>query len=312
MNRILIVEDKDSLRAVLRKTLESEGYRVEEAADASEALHRLRAGPYLMVLTDLKLPKGDGHQVLKAALEEDPLLPVVVMTAYGTVEDAVRAMKEGAFDFLSKPVDTAHLLLQVERASGQRRLVEENILLKEEFAQRFGMPRIVGDDPNLKSLTDQVRRVAPTGATVLLCGESGTGKELFARALHELSPRSGRPFVAINCAAIPETLLENELFAARSSWTRSASSPRPFRPRCCASFKRKPLNEWEERPPSPWTCASSPQPTKISSVPWRRRPSARTCTSGSPSFLSPYPLSGSARGTSRSWWNTSSPASRES
>ncbi|MBI3448520.1 MAG: sigma-54-dependent Fis family transcriptional regulator [Acidobacteria bacterium] len=212
MNRILIVEDKDSLRAVLRKTLEVEGFKIEEAADALEAQAKLRTGPFLMVLTDLKIPKGDGHLVLKSALAEDPLLPVVVMTAFGTVEDAVRAMKEGAFDFLAKPVDTAHLLVLIERAAGQRRLVAENILLKEEFAERFGMPRIVGNDDKLKALTEQVRRVAPTTATVLLFGESGTGKELFARALHELSPRSGRPFVAINCAAIPETLLENELF----------------------------------------------------------------------------------------------------
>jgi len=212
LNRILIVEDKDSLRAVLRKTLEAEGFKVEEAADALEAAQLLRTGPFLMVLTDLKIPKGDGHQVLKSAQAEDPLLPVVVMTAYGTVEDAVRAMKEGAFDFLSKPVDTSHLLLLIERAAGQRRLLAENIMLKEEFAERFGMPRIVGDDAKLRALTEQVRRVAPTSATVLLFGESGTGKELFARAVHELSPRSGGPFVAINCAAIPDTLLENELF----------------------------------------------------------------------------------------------------
>jgi len=212
LNRILIVEDKESLRVVLRKTLEAEGFCVEEAADGAEALARIRKGPFLLILTDLKLPKADGHQVLKAALEQDPLVPVVVMTAYGTVEDAVSAMKEGAFDFLSKPVDTSHLLLLIERAAGQRRLVTENIVLKEEFAERFGLPRIVGDDPKLRALTEQIRRVAPTNATVLLCGESGTGKELFARAIHELSPRSGRPFVAINCAAIPETLLENELF----------------------------------------------------------------------------------------------------
>jgi DNA-binding NtrC family response regulator len=225
LNRILLVEDKASLRTVLRKTLEVEGFAVEEAADARAALRSLRAGPYLLVLTDLKLPKGDGHQVLAAALEEDPLVPVVVMTAYGTVEDAVRAMKEGAFDFLSKPVDTSHLLVLVERAAAQRRLVTENILLKEEFAERFGMPRIIGDDPALKALTEQVRKVASTGATVLLGGESGTGKELFARAIHELSPRSGLPFVAINCAAIPETLLENELFGhEKGAYTGAASA----------------------------------------------------------------------------------------
>jgi DNA-binding NtrC family response regulator len=224
LNRILLVEDKESLRAVLRKTLEAEGYEVVEAPDAPRAFRHVRSGPYLMVITDLKLPGGDGHQILKAALEEDPLVPVVVMTAYGTVEDAVRAMKEGAFDFLAKPVDTSHLLLLVERAAGQRRLVTENILLKEEFAERFGMPRIVGEDPALQALTDQIRKVAPTPATVLLVGESGTGKELFARAIHELSPRSGLPFVAINCAAIPDTLLENELFGHEKGAYTGASS----------------------------------------------------------------------------------------
>jgi DNA-binding NtrC family response regulator len=121
-------------------------------------------------------------------------------------------MKDGAFDFLSKPVDTAHLVLLVQRAVAQRRLLAENVLLKEEFTRRFGLPRIVGESSAIVGLVEQVRRVAPTSATVLLQGESGTGKELFARALHELSPRREGPFVAINCAAIPETLLENELF----------------------------------------------------------------------------------------------------
>ncbi len=226
MSRILVVEDKASLRAVLRKTLEADGHKVEEAADAEEAARLLRTGPFLLVLTDLKIPKGDGHAVLEAALAEDPLVPVVVMTAYGTVEDAVRAMKQGAFDFLSKPVDTSHLLVLVERAAAQRRLVTENILLKEEFAERFGMPRIIGNAPALKALTEQVRKVASTSATVLLNGESGTGKELFARAIHELSPRSGRPFVAINCAAIPESLLENELFGHEKGAYTGASAAR--------------------------------------------------------------------------------------
>ncbi len=150
--------------------------------------------------------------MLAAALEADPNVPVVVMTAYGTVEDAVRAMKQGAFDFLSKPVDTSHLTVLVERALSRRRLLTENILLKEEFSRRFGVPRIIGESAPMVALTEQVRRVAPTMATVLLQGESGTGKELFARALHQLSARHDGPFVAINCAAIPETLLENELF----------------------------------------------------------------------------------------------------
>ncbi|HET9481234.1 MAG TPA: sigma-54 dependent transcriptional regulator, partial [Candidatus Polarisedimenticolia bacterium] len=181
-------------------------------ADAPEAIDKLKSASFLMILSDLRLPGGSGHDVLRAALKADPRLPVVVMTAYGTIEDAVRAMKDGAFDFLAKPVDTAHLMVLVQRALAQRRLVTENFLLKEEFAERFGLPRIVGESPVMAALVAQVRRVAPTGATVLLQGESGTGKELFARALHDLSPRREGPFVAINCAAIPETLLENELF----------------------------------------------------------------------------------------------------
>jgi len=212
VDTILVVEDKDSLRTVLRKTLEEEGFAVVEAADTAGAIREVRQRPFAMILSDLRLPGGSGHDVLAAALEADPNVPVVVMTAYGTVEDAVRAMKQGAFDFLSKPVDTSHLMVLVERALSRRRLLTENILLKEEFARRFGLPRIIGESRPMVALVEQVRRVAPTMATVLLAGESGTGKELFARALHQLSARRDGPFVAINCAAIPETLLENELF----------------------------------------------------------------------------------------------------
>jgi DNA-binding NtrC family response regulator len=209
---ILIVEDKESLRTMLRKTLESRGYSVDEAADAYEARRRLQGMRYLVVLTDLKLPAGSGIDVLQAAREADPETPVVVMTAYGTVEDAVRAMKEGATDFLTKPVDTDHLLLLLDRAVDKRRVLTELILLKEEYQRRFGLPRVLGEDPVLKEAMLAVQRAAATDTTVLLLGESGTGKELMSRALHQLSARAKGPFVAINCAAIPENLLENELF----------------------------------------------------------------------------------------------------
>jgi DNA-binding NtrC family response regulator len=209
---ILIVEDKESLRTMLRKTLESRGYAVEEAADAYEARRRLQAFRYLVVLTDLKLPAGSGFDVLQAAREADPEAPVLVMTAFGTVEDAVRAMKEGAADFLTKPVDTDHLLLLLDRAIEKRRVVTELVLLKEEYQRRFGLPRVLGEDPALKAAMLALQRAAATDATVLLLGESGTGKELMSRALHQLSARAKGPFVAINCAAIPENLLENELF----------------------------------------------------------------------------------------------------
>ena len=209
---ILLVEDKDSLRVMLRRTLEAQGHTVVEARDEREAVQGLRACRPGIVLSDLRLPEGDGLGVLRAAKEEDPELPVIVMTAFGSIQDAVAAMKEGALDFLAKPVDSDHLLLLVERALSQRRLATENMLLKEELARRRGAPQIIGEDPKLKLVTVALHRAASTDATVLLEGESGTGKELFARTLHALSPRADGPFVAINCAAIPETLLETELF----------------------------------------------------------------------------------------------------
>jgi DNA-binding NtrC family response regulator len=197
---------------MLRHALEAQGHRVVEARDQSEAEACLRGVRPVLVLSDLKLPSGDGFGVLRAAKECDPELPVIVMTAYGSIQDAVAAMKDGALDFLAKPVDPDHLLLLVERALAQRRLVTEYLILKEELAMRRGGPVIIGDAPALRQVSQAIQRAAATETTVLLEGESGTGKELFARALHAVSPRSGGPFVAINCAAIPEALLEAELF----------------------------------------------------------------------------------------------------
>ena len=209
---ILLVEDKDSLRTMLRHALEAQGHSVVEARDQPEAEAALLASRPAVVLSDLRLPVGDGFGVLRASKDLDPELPVIVMTAFGSIQDAVAAMKEGALDFLAKPVDPDHLLLMVERALMQRRLVTENMILKDELAQRRGAPQIVGDDAKLRQVSVALHRAAATDTTVLLEGESGTGKELFARALHALSPRADGPFIAINCAAIPETLLETELF----------------------------------------------------------------------------------------------------
>ena len=209
--QILIVEDKDSLRAMLRHTLERQGHSVLEARDQPEAEALLRHGP-AMVLSDLRLPAGDGFGVLKASKEFDADTPVVVMTAYGSIEDAVAAMKAGALDFLAKPVDPDHLLLLVARALEQRRMMTENMLLKEELGVRRGAPKLVGNDAALLKVRASLQKAAATDTTVLLEGESGTGKELFARSLHAQSARAEAPFVAINCAAIPENLLETELF----------------------------------------------------------------------------------------------------
>jgi DNA-binding NtrC family response regulator len=224
---VLLVEDKDSLRAMLRHALEAQGHTVIEARDEPEAAQAMRGARPAVVLTDLRLPTGDGFGVLKAAKELDPELPVVVMTAFGSIQDAVTAMKDGALDFLAKPVDPDHLLLLVERAIAQRRMLTEYILLKEEMAIRRGAPRIIGDDAKLKQVTQQLHRAAGTDATVLLEGESGTGKELFARSLHALSPRADGPFVAINCAAIPDTLLETELFGHEKGAFTGASARKP-------------------------------------------------------------------------------------
>jgi len=225
--RILLVEDKDSLRLMLRHALEAHGYAVEEARDEAEALQALHLVPPAVVLTDLRLPVGDGLGVLRGVKELDPDIPVVVMTAFGGIEDAVAAMKAGALDFLAKPVDLDHLALLIERALAQRRLVTENFLLKAALAERQGAPRIIGDDPRLRQVTEQLHRAAATNTTVLLEGESGTGKELFARALHLLSPRADGPFVAINCAAIPETLLESELFGHEKGAFTGATARKP-------------------------------------------------------------------------------------
>jgi DNA-binding NtrC family response regulator len=213
MKRLLIVEDKESLALMLKETVESEGLEADVAANGSDAMRLLAGGRrYFAVVTDLRLPGADGIAVLRQAKESDPDCPVIVMTAFGTIDNAVEAMKLGAFDFIQKPIDVDHLLLLLRRCREHRELRHENLLLKEEFQQRYRLPAIVGESPRIVEVSNAIQRVAPTDSTVLLQGESGTGKELFARAIHQLSPRRDRPFVAINCAAIPETLIENELF----------------------------------------------------------------------------------------------------
>ena len=210
--QILLVEDKDSLRAMLRHALERQGHAVLEASDQPEAVKHLQQARPSVVLSDLRLPDGDGFGVLRASKEIDPDPPVIVMTAYGSIEDAVSAMKEGALDFLAKPVDPDHLLLMVARAIEQRRHGDREPAAEGGAGRPPRRAALVGEDPSLRKVFSSLQRAAATDATVLIEGESGTGKELFARSLHALSGRADAPFVAINCAAIPETLLETELF----------------------------------------------------------------------------------------------------
>jgi DNA-binding NtrC family response regulator len=209
---ILLVEDKDVLREMVATALAKAGHAVESVPDGNRALERIRARRFPVILTDLKLPGPSGLEILRAAKELDDSVAVIVMTAYGSVDDAVRAMKEGALDFIQKPFELPHLLLLVARAFEEQAWRRENLLWREEVHTRYGFPAIIGEDEALKEVEQAIRRVASTNATVLLEGESGTGKELFAHAIHALSARRELPFVTINCAAIPEHLVENELF----------------------------------------------------------------------------------------------------
>ncbi len=212
--RVLVVEDKASMREMLVETFVAEGFEADGVERGEDAAGRLRSARHDLVVTDLQLPGISGLDVLRAARELDPFLPVILLTAFGTIEAAVRAMKEGAYDFLTKPVDTERLLLVAQRALEKRRMATDNLVLREELGERLEPPVIVGEAPSLLAALATARKAAATDATVLLLGESGTGKELVARAIHHESPRAESPLVVVNCAAIPRDLLENELFGS--------------------------------------------------------------------------------------------------
>src|SRR5256885_2223993 len=207
---VLLVDDEPANLDSLERIFAREGYRTQRAETGTAALALLRDRPADVVLTDLMMPGMSGQELLRAVKAVAPDAEVVLMTAYGTVEAAVAAMKDGAYDFLTKPLKRHAVLKSVAQALEKRRLLQENKQLRARLAS--GASPIVGQSPPLRATLDVIRQAAPSSATVLLLGESGTGKELFARALHEHSPRAGGPFVPINCAAIPETILESELF----------------------------------------------------------------------------------------------------
>ncbi len=223
--RILVVEDDEKLRRVIELHLISAGFDVDKARSAEEGLKLLDRAD--MVITDLRLPSMDGLQLLALIRRQNAHAPVVVMTAYGTVENAVEAMKSGATDFLLKPFSLDHLTAVVQKALEVRALRDENRQLKEELGRRYEFDNIKGRSSAMQEIFSTIERVAPTRATVLLAGESGVGKDLIARAIHFHSPRRDRPFVKINCTALPENLMESELFGYEKGAFTGAGQSKP-------------------------------------------------------------------------------------
>jgi len=221
---ILVVDDEKGQREILSTILGKEGYRVTPVPGAAEALERLEAEEYDIILTDLKMHGISGMELLERILDRDQKQCVIMMTAHGTVDSAVEAMKKGAFDYLEKPLDRDTLLLTLERAFERLALLRENRLLQKRLEETRVVPGIIGSHPKMKEVYRVVNKIAPTNSTVLIYGESGTGKELVARAIHEGSPRRDAPFFAVNCAAIPDTLIESELFGHEKGSFTGASS----------------------------------------------------------------------------------------
>ena len=228
MQTILIVEDKKSMADMLAKTFQAEGFAVRAAYSVKDGISLLSSG-LSAVVTDLKLPDGSGMDMLKAVKESFPFIPVVMMTAYGSIETAVKAVKEGAYDFITKPFDPDHLLLIIKRAIAERNIAKENLIMKKEFQRFLSAPEMVGISREWNEVMEKVKKVASLKTTVLILGESGTGKELVARAIHHMSPRSKEPFVAVNCAAIPKDLIENEIFGHEKGAFTGAAELKPGR-----------------------------------------------------------------------------------
>jgi two-component system response regulator HydG len=210
--KILIVDDEPAHRQMIRAVLDAEGYAIDEAADGKEALNCVRKRFYDLILMDIRMSKMSGIEALKEIKLINPGIAVIVMTAYASVSTAVGALKSGAYDYLTKPLDIDELKILVTKALHHQKLEEENINLKKLISDSFNFSSIIGRSTAMVKLLETVALVSPSEATVLITGESGTGKELIANAVHQNSPRKDQPFIKVNCAALPETLLESELF----------------------------------------------------------------------------------------------------
>ncbi len=222
---ILVIEDEEKYRRVIGLHLSSAGYDVKAAGTAEDGLKL--AGDVDLILTDLKLPGMDGLAFLEKIRTQNMLTPVIVMSAFGTIENAVEAMKKGAVDFIPKPFSLDHLTVVVEKALEVRKLRDENRELREALGQRYQFANIIGHSRAMQEIFATIERVAPTRATVLLAGESGVGKDMIARAIHHHSPRRDKPFVKINCTALPENLMESELFGYEKGAFTGANVSKP-------------------------------------------------------------------------------------
>ena len=210
--KILIVDDESSLREMLAILLEREGYLVKEAANGQQALTLIEPNSFDLIISDIKMPSLSGIDLLRKVREQDIQIPMIMITAFSSTEEAVEAMKLGAYDYITKPFKNDEIRLVVKNALERKQLKNENLLLKKQLGERFSFQRLTGDSPKMRKLISLLERIAPSQANVLITGESGTGKELVAKALHMNSERKTYPFVPINCGAIPENLLESELF----------------------------------------------------------------------------------------------------
>jgi len=228
-HRVLVVDDDASVAQVVRFLLEEEGHEATVMADVAGARSACAAGQYDLVVTDLKLPDGSGLDVLKMVRETGPDVPVILITAFATVKTAVDAMKQGAFDYVQKPFDNDRLKGLVANALSLRDLKIENVRLRDEVAGKYGLSAIVGASPQMEKVREMVRLAAASEAAVMVLGETGTGKELAARAIHFLGQRAAKPFVAVNCGAIPENLVESELFGHKKGSFTGAVSDRDGR-----------------------------------------------------------------------------------
>ena len=211
--RLLLVDDDALIANSLSEFLKLEGYRVDTAGDGAQAIELLATHRYNLVITDVNMPRTNGLELLRSIKNQHPEVVVLVITGYGTIENAVEAVKMGAFEYLTKPIIDDEIRVAIQKALKQQTLLSENHLLKQQLGMRYGLDNIVGHDYKMLKIFDLVEAVADSRTTVLMTGESGTGKSLIARAIHHRSPRSAKPFVEVSCGSIPETLLESELFA---------------------------------------------------------------------------------------------------